>query len=173
MHVLTLECLVPDCLFAHNIKGYLELAMGGLKSPAGWTEKGLIQRWSVSQGCGFPGPSWRLSCKLQQRDKQGNASGWLCATGSVRQPWESKCESLLSPGRQCTAALIQRKWEARKSSGCSCIQKLKYFCQKMALQTLPHLLFPTYHQQITEGRGKQSVLQEDVVLPHPIPSKDN
>lgn len=35
-YVLTLECLVPDCLFAHNIKGHLELAMGDLKSPANW-----------------------------------------------------------------------------------------------------------------------------------------
>lgn len=161
MHVLTSECLVPDCLFAHNIKGHLELAMGGLKSPAGWTEKGLIQRWSVSQGCGFPGPSWRLSCKLEQRDNRETVQddfGREVCQGSCQTTLREQMWVTFAVARQTmhgnTAALIQRKWERGKSSGCSWIQKFKCFYQKTALQTLPHLVFPTYHQQITEGKQR-------------------
>lgn len=143
MHVLTLECLVPDCLFAHNIKGHLELAMGGLKSPASWTEKGLIQRWSISQGCAFPGPSWWLSCKLKQRDNremfqdgfgravcQGRGQTTLREQMWVRQTMQGY-----------TAALIHRKCR-EENQVAEAAFKIKIFLSK----TLPDLVFPTYHQ---------------------------
>lgn len=146
MHVLTLECLVPDCLFAHNIKGHLELAMGGLKSPASWTEKGLIQRWSISQGCAFPGPSWWLSCKLKQRDNREmfqDGFGRAVCQGRWQTSLRKQMWVTLSPGRQCTVTL--QLWSTgngeRKIKWLKLHSKLKYFYQK----TLPHFVFPTYH----------------------------
>lgn len=81
------------------------------------------------------------------------------AKGSVRQPWESRCESGC---RQADNVRLHRSADPEetgheKIKWLKLHSKVKIFLSETALQTLPHLVLTTETKQPADNRGQAEV----------------